>query len=54
MKNKIVNTNEYVTIIIYVNNIINDIIKTIYFMMKIYFINDFKINILFETDIITF
>ena len=37
----------------YVNEIINNIIKTTYFTMEIHFINDFKINILFETNIIT-
>ena len=41
-------------IIIYINDVINNIIKTTYFTIKIYFINDFKINILFETNIITF
>ena len=54
MKNKVVNTNKYIIIIIYVNDVINDIIKTIYFTMKIYLINDFKINIFLETNIITF
>ena len=46
--------NEYVMMIVYINDIINDIIKTAYFTMKIHLINDFKINILFETNIITF
>ena len=54
MKIKVVNINEYVMIIVYINNVINDIIKTICFTMKIYFMNDFKINILLETNIITF
>ena len=54
MKNKVVNINEYIMIIIYINDVINDIIKTICFIMKIHFINDFKINILFKTDIMTF
>ena len=39
--------------IVYVNDIINNIIKTIFFTMKIHLINDLKINILFETNIIT-
>ena len=39
--------------IVYVNNIINNIIKTVCFTIKIYLINDFKINILFETNIMT-
>ena len=40
-------------IIVYVNDVINNIIKTIYFTMKMHFVNDFKVNILFETNIIT-
>ena len=41
-------------IIVYINDVINNIIKTIYFMIKTHLINDLKINILFETNIITF
>ena len=54
VKNKVVNTNKYVMMIVYVNNIINDIIKTICFTMKVHFVNDLKVNILLETNIITF
>ena len=54
VRNKIVSTNEYVMMIVYINEIINNIIRTAYFTMKIYFINDLKINILFETNIMTF
>ena len=54
MKNKIININKYVIIIIYVNDVINNIIRIIYFTMKMHFINDLKINIFFETNIITF
>ena len=54
MKNKIINMNKYVIIIIYVNDVINNIIKTIYFTMKMHFINDLKINIFLKTNIITF
>ena len=43
--------NKYVMIIVYVNDIINNIIKTTCFTMKIHLINDFKVNILFETNI---
>ena len=53
VKNKVVNTNKYIIIIVYINDVINDIIKTIYFTMKMHFINDLKINIFFETNIIT-
>ena len=52
--NKIVNTNKYVIIIAYVNEIINNITKIICFTIKIHFVNDLKINILFETNIMTF
>ena len=46
--------NEYVMIIVYINDVINNIIRIICFTMKIYLINNFKINILFKTNIITF
>ena len=46
--------NKYIMIIIYINDIINNAIKTTYFIIKIYFINNFKINIFFEINIITF
>ena len=51
--NKIVNTNKYVIIIAYVNEIINNITKIICFTMEIHFVNDLKINIFLETNIIT-
>ena len=38
---------------VYVNDVINDIIRIIYFTMKIHFMNDLKINIFFETNIMT-
>ena len=54
VKNKVVNTNKYIMVTAYVNDVINNITKTACFTMKIHFINDFKINILLETNIITF
>ena len=54
VKNKVVSTNKYVMIIVYVNNVINDIIRTIFFTIKMHLVNDLKINIFFETNIITF
>ena len=53
VKNKIVNTNKYVIMIVYINDVINSITKTVYFTMKMHLINDFKINIFLETNIIT-
>ena len=41
-------------IIVYINDIINDIIRIIYFTIKIHFMNDFKVNILLKSNIITF
>ena len=38
--------------IVYINEIINNIIKIAYFTMKIHFVNNLKINILFKTNII--
>ena len=41
-------------IIIYIKKIINDIKKSVYFTMKVYIINDFKINIFIDINIMTF
>ena len=54
VRNKVVNTNKYNIMIVYINDVINNIIKIVYFTMKIHLINDLKVNILFETNIITF
>ena len=51
--NKIIRINKYITISIYVRDIFDDLIKTIYLIMKIYIINDFKINIFIDIDIVT-
>ena len=51
IKNKIVNTSEFIFIIVYINDIIDKTIKIIYFTTEIYFIKDFKINIFLGTDI---
>ena len=51
--NKIIRINEYVIMLIYVRNIFDDLIKTIYFIIKVYIINDFKINIFIDIDIMT-
>ena len=51
--NKIIHINEYIIISIYIRNTFNNLIKTIYFIIKIYIINNFKINILIDINIIT-
>ena len=51
--NKVVSTNEYVMVIVYVNDVINDITRITCFTMKMHLINDLKINILLETNIMT-
>ena len=53
INNKIIYINEYMTISIYVRNILNDLIRTIYFIIKVYIINNFKVNIFIDIDIIT-
>ena len=50
--NKIVQTNKYIIIIIYVIDIISEIIRTASLIMKIYLVNNLKINILIDTNII--
>ena len=54
MKNKVVSTNKYIMMIVYINDVINNIIKTVYFTMKMHLVNNLKVNILLETNIITF
>ena len=51
--NKIIRINEYTTILIYIRNILNNLTKTIYFIMKSYIINNLKINLLIDINIIT-
>ena len=53
MNNKIVNINEYAMITIYIKKIINDKKKNAYLTIKIHVINNFKINIFINTNIIT-
>ena len=50
VENKVVNTNKYIIIIAYVNDVINNIIRTICFTMKISLVNDFKVNIFFRNE----
>ena len=54
INDKIVSINKYVIIKIYIKDIINNVIKIIYFIIKIHVINNFKINIIINMNIITF
>ena len=54
MNNKIVNFDKYVFITIYVDELIKKIIKIICLIIKLYIVNNFKINIFIDIDIITF
>ena len=53
INNKIIRINKYATISIYVRNTLNDLIRTIYFIIKIHIMNDLKINIFIDINIIT-
>ena len=53
INNKIIRINEYVMISIYVRDTFNNLTKTIYFIIKIHIINDFKINIFIDINTIT-
>ena len=53
VNNKIIHINEYITISIYVRNTFDDLIKTACFIMKVHIVNDFKVNIFIDIDIMT-
>ena len=52
MSNKIVQTDEYIIITIYVIDIIFDVTRTASFIMKVHLVNNLKINIFIDTDTI--
>ena len=53
INNKINKINEYITIIIYIRDIINSVIKTTCFTIKIHIINNLGANILININTIT-
>ena len=53
VSNKIVSTDKYAMITIYIKEIVDDIERSACLTMKIYIMNDLKTNILIETNIIT-
>ena len=52
VSNKIIQTNKYAIITIYIINTIFDIIRIASLIIKVYFINNLKINIFINTNII--
>ena len=52
VNNKIININKYIIITIYIKGIINNIIKITYFIIKVHVMNNFKTNILINTNTI--
>ena len=52
INNKIININKYIIIIIYIRNTFNRQSKTIYFIIKIYIIDDLKANIFININIL--
>ena len=53
MRNKIIKTNEYCIFKIYINEHVNNLTLTMMLIIETYLINDFKANMLIETNIIT-
>ena len=54
INNKIINFDKYIFITIYVNELIKRIIKIVYLIIKFYIVNNFKINIFINIDIMIF
>ena len=53
VKNKIIKTDEFYTIKIFINNTLNKLSTTTFLIIKAHLITNLKINILINTDIIT-
>lgn len=53
MNNKVIKSDEYTIIIIYITNLFNSVIRKIYLIIKIHIIKDLKINMFINTNIIT-
>ena len=53
MGNKIIYSNEYAVIIIYVTSLVEGVTRTTYLIIEVYIIDNFKANILIGTNIIT-
>ena len=53
LENQIIITNKYIILTLYINRILNkDVLKTTCFTTKVYLINNLKINILINNNII--
>ena len=52
VNNKIVQTNKYILITIYIIDIIFDVIRIAFFIIKVHLVNNLKINILIDINII--
>ena len=53
INNKIIRINEYITISIYVRNTLDDLARTACFIIKIHIVNNLKINIFIDINIMT-
>ena len=53
INNKIIYINKYITMLIYVRNIFDNLIKKTCFIIKIHIVNNLKINIFIDINIIT-
>ena len=53
LENRIVKTNKYIILIIYIDKVLNNnTSKIVYFIIKIYLIKNLKINILIKNNIL--
>ena len=51
--NKIIHSNEYAIITIYVTSLVGGVTRTTYLTMEVYIVDNLKANILIGTNIIT-
>ena len=54
ISNKIIQTNKYIIIIIYIIDTIFDVIRITSLIIKVHLVNNLKVNILIDIDIIIF
>ena len=53
LKNQVITIDEYVNLISYIDNKIDNKSNIAYFITKVYLINNLKVNIFFENDTMT-
>ena len=52
LENRIIITDEYVVLMIFIDRLVDNIIKTVCFIVEVYLIKDLKANLLINNNII--